>query len=355
MTESVIHMKRRCAVFLMGISILAGCFFYGCAGSKSPNVDAGMQALAQLDYQAAMNCFDIAEEKGENARLIARGRGIASIGMMDYTSGAAYLEEALRMSDGQLQAFDYDVNYYLATAYLKSNQPEKAEGVYNAVLALQSKDTESYYLRGTVRLVLNNFEGAKADFDKVLELEPQNYDRIIQIYESLSRYGYEDAGKEYLQNALAAADKMSAYDKGRIYYYLGEYQTAYLSLEEAKNSGKAEAYLYLGKAYEATGDYNYASTVYNSYLSKDTSNAEIYNQLGLCEIKKGDYQAALLAFQSGMQIEDNDIMQTLQFNEIVAYEYLNDFKQAEVLMDNYLKTYPDDMQAQREYEFLLTR
>lgn len=334
---------------------MAGCLLAGCTGSANPNVDAGMQALQELNYQAAMACFELAEEKEENVRLIARGRGLASIGMTEYEAGAGYLEEALRTSSGLLQEFDYDVNYYLATAYIKSGQPAKAEGVYNAILSLRDKDTESYYLRGTVRLSLNSFEGAKADFDTVLQLEPQNYDRILRIYEALSRYGYEETGRQYLTNALSLADKMSAYDKGRIYYYLGEYQNAYLSLEEAKSTGKAEAYLYLGKAYEATGDYNYASTVYNSYLAKDNTNARIYNQLGLCEMSRGDYQAALAAFQAGMQIEGNEIMQTFKFNEIVAYEYLNDFKQAEVLMDNYLKTYPDDTQAQREYEFLLTR
>ncbi len=348
-------MKKGKVLCLIGYSILAGCLFAGCTNHKNENVTAGMQALEELDYQTAMEYFQLAEENEENERLIARGRGIASIGMTDYENGAAYLEEALQKSNGMLQEFDYDVNYYLATAYIKSNQFEKAEGVYNAILALRKNETESYYLRGTVRLALNQIDEAKKDFDTVLKLEPQNYDKIIQIYEALSQYGYEDVGREYLANTLTAADKMSAYDKGRIYYYLGEYQNAYLSLEEAKDTGKADAYLYLGKAYEATGDYNYASTVYNSYISKDASNARIYNQLGLCEIKRGEYQAALAAFQAGMQLEGNDIMQTLQFNEIVAYEYLNDFQQAEVLMNHYLKTYPDDVQAQREYQFLLTR
>ena len=78
-------------------------------------------------------------------------------------------------------------------------------------------------------------------------------------------------------------------------------------------------------------------------------------QLGLCELARGDYHAALAAFQSGMQIEGNDVMQSLLFNEAVAYEYLHDYRQASVLMESYLKTYPDDQVARREYEFLSTR
>ena len=68
-----------------------------------------------------------------------------------------------------------------------------------------------------------------------------------------------------------------------------------------------------------------------------------------------EYTAALEAFQAGMQLKDTAMMQTLSFNEIVAYEFLGEYRQAQVLMENYLKNYPDDEQAKREYEFLSTR
>ena len=87
----------------------------------------------------------------------------------------------------------------------------------------------------------------------------------------------------------------------------------------------------------------------------DQSKAEIYNQLGLCRIRMGEYELALTAFQTAMNIEDNGMMQTLKFNEIVAYENMKDFKTAAALMNSYLKSYPDDETAKREYEFLQTR
>lgn len=95
--------------------------------------------------------------------------------------------------------------------------------------------------------------------------------------------------------------------------------------------------------------------MYNNYLSKQGPNAEIYNELGLCEMAKKEYQNALVAFQAGKQIEGNSLMQTLCFNEIVAYEYLEDYQQAEVLMNAYLQNYPDDQTAIREQQFLSTR
>ena len=56
-----------------------------------------------------------------------------------------------------------------------------------------------------------------------------------------------------------------------------------------------------------------------------------------------------------MNIEDNGMMQTLKFNEIVTYEYKHDYKTAATLMSSYLRSYPDDATAKREYEFLQTR
>lgn len=336
------------ALMLMGI--LTGC------GSSNENVDEGMKLIGALDYQGALAEFDEAEELSENARLIARGRGIAYMGLTDYEQAVTYFRESLAGSNGLIEPIDFDLNYYLAAAYTKNGQYQEAKEVYDAILALRPEEEDAYFLRGSVVLQLADYESAKADFDKVVEMDKKNYDRLIEIYQVLEKFGYREVGQTYLQAALEADEsQMKAYDKGRIYYYMGEYQKAYIALEEAREDGNAESHLYLGKAYEATGDYNYASSVYSSYLSKDSKNAAVYNQLGLCEMAKKDYRKALEAFQAGKQIEGNEIMQTLSFNEIVAYEYLGEYDKAAVLLDGYLKSYPDDENAKREQQFLLTR
>ncbi len=113
--------------------------------------------------------------------------------------------------------------------------------------------------------------------------------------------------------------------------------------------------LLLGQTYEELGDYNYAISVYGGFLENDQTNARIYNRYGLCKMEMKAYEEALTAFQAGKNIENNDMMQTLRFNEIITYEKLGDYKQAASLMGSYLSTYPDDKTAQREYIFLKTR
>ena len=338
-------------VLFAGIMLgLVGC------GAKAEYLTQGMEYIKALDYEEAIVSFEKALAEGEDEKLTYRGMGIAYMGLTDYENAAVNFAAALHKSDGVIEDVDYDINLYLAAAYTKEGRYQEAGEIYDAVLALRPKEKDVLFLRGTNLLRLGNYAQAKEDFDATVAMDDKDYDRLIQIYETLDYYGYKDAGQGYLTDALQKyGSEMGAYNQGRMYYYMHDYEKAYLALEEAKDANNPSSYLFLGKAYEATGDYNYASSVYNSYLVNVKQDAAIYNQPGLCEVKKGNYPAALTAFQNGMQLGDKAMMQTLSFNEIVAYEHMGEFTNAYVLMENYLKTYPDDVNAKREYDFLSTR
>ena len=344
--------KNRILALFLGICVMA--VFAGC-GDGGEYITKAMELIAAVDYQGALTQLDSAEENGENIRLINRARGIACMGLTDYQAAIQHFEQAIADSNGMLQDIDFDLNFYLAAAYTKSGEYDKAEEIYNAILALRQVE-DAYFLRGNVRMVLGNYSEAMDDFDKVVEMSPSNYDRLIEIYEVLTYFGHEEVGKDYLRVALNNGGKqMDKFITGKIYYYLGDFQNAYITLEEARAEGIPESYLYLGKSYEATGDYNYAVNVYTSYLSKFDGDAQIYNQLGLCEMTRGEYGKALEAFREGMQLPENTLLQTLSFNEIVAHEYLGEYEQAYELLEAYLQKYPDDEQAWREYDFLSSR
>ncbi len=329
----------------------------GCGADAPPSyTKQGMEAVEALDYDKALTLFQTAEENGEEKRLLYRGMGLAYLGKTDYEAAVAYLEAALQLGDGRVEDLDFDINYYLATAYYRNGRMQEAVGVYDAILGLRPEETNAYYLRGCVKLAEGNFDAAQADFDTAISKDPKNYDRMIRIYMVLEEYGYKEAGLVYLQNAMKENEKsISDYDMGRICYYMGDYENARGFLEKLKTTTDYGAALYLGRTYEALGDYNYAASIYAGYSEYDQTKAEIYNQLGLCRMQLKEYDAALSAFQTGMNIEGNDMMQTLKFNEAVTYEYMGDYKTAAALMNSYLRSYPDDETAKREYEFLQTR
>ena len=76
---------------------------------------------------------------------------------------------------------------------------------------------------------------------------------------------------------------------------------------------------------------------------------------GKTELNVPAYEEALKAFQAGLKCEDTSLHQSLRYNEAIAYEFLADFDTAKKLMAAYLKDYPNDETAKREYEFLKTR
>ena len=347
------HDRRKAAAVLAALTLAV---LPGCSSGKTENLDQGMALVEQLEYEEALNSFEAAVLNGEDAQLAYRGMGLAYMGLSQYDSAVSSLQRALSYSDERPDQLDYDINYYLATAYYKQGNLDGAKSVYEAIIALRPKEKTAYYLKGVIELAQGDTEAASTDFDTAVSIDPPDYDLRIDIFCSCAENGQQELGQGYLQTVLDDEDsKLSDYNRGRMNYYLGNYDTARNALESAMDTdSSSEVVSLLGQTYEQLGDYNYAASVYNNYLSQ-TPDARIYNQLGLCDLRIGDYEAALTAFQSGIAMEGNQIMQTLRFNEIVAYEYLGQVDQARLKMEEYLALYPDDSKAQREYEFLQTR
>lgn len=329
----------------------------GCGGEEKVSyIDEGMTAIEELRYEDALVSFDQALVSGEDKRLIYRGQGLANLGLTKYDEAAAALEQCLASGNSVPDDMDYDVNYYLATAYYKAGRLEDAKQVYDAILALRDNAGDAYFMRGIVQLKMGNYELGKPDFDRAVELAPNDYDQLVEIYKVLDETGYRETGTAYLETALKNAPKdMSNYDKGRIYFYLEDFESARNYLEQARDAGDDKATYYLGKTWENLGEYNYAASVYVAYLQNQGESALIYNQLALCNMELGDYDGALSALQSGLDLGDAALRQTLSFNQVVAYERKGDFKQAAQLMAQYVQVYPDDETAVREYEFLRSR
>ena len=327
----------------------------GC-GKKSDNLKTAYEALSVMDYDTALAALANAESTGEDAREIARARGIAYMGQADYVSASQQFVTSLHSGTGYPDEMDTDINFYLAAAYDSMGDYASAEDRYTAIIAF-CDDTEGYLLRASARLKQGNFDGAVSDFNVVISRNPDDYDTLINIYEMLSAIGYRDAGLDYLRTALSQdTGKMTDSEKGRMYYYLSDYTQAASLLESARNADSSvTSSLFLGRTYEAMGEYNYAANVYESYIGSKGANSELYDQLGLCRLKMGEYEAALEAFKAGMEADDGTFAKSLEYNLAVAYEYTADFETARELMKNYLAKYPDDQEAARELQFLETR
>lgn len=342
------------------MSILAAaaavCLF-GCGNkTKDANIKQGMELVEQYDFQGALACFDLARLNKEDLQLTSRGEGLAYMGLGDYASAETAFLESIQNGGNMLTALEYDTNYYLASAYIKQGKYADAEKIYSAIIALKSKELDAYYLRACVLLRQNDYEGAVADFEKAFSLAPDNLGLLTDAYVEMQAAGFGEEGKTYLSQFMEQkGKKLSDAERGTIYYYLEDYQNARTYLDGVLNGSDAAKSLILGQTYEKLGDLNYATVVYQTYLSGNEPDAAIYNNLGMCLIKQEKYDEALAAFEAGLNVEGADYAQELKYNQIAANEYLGNFSQAKSLMEEYLQIYPDDAKAKREYEFLQTR
>lgn len=354
--EEFFMKKNRKKILALTVCGILTVSLAACGPGRTEKTDQAMQKIETMEYEEALLILETALVGKEDPRMVARGKGIACLGLTRYEEAAAYFEEALTYSDEKPDPIDFDINYYLATAYYKQGRLDRAAAVYTAITDLKPKETDAFYLRGIVELEQGKVEAAGQDFDAAVLAEPGNYDLRIDIFRSCAEYGQEEMGAVYLQDVISEGNKkLTDFDRGRIHYYLGDYENARLELENAKESGGAEAVVLLGQTYEHLGDYNYAASVYSNYLETKGPDSDVYNKLGLCKMKSGDYEAALAAFQSAIELEGNVGVQMFKFNEIAAYEKMGQFSKAKLLMEQYLELYPDDDRARREYDFLQTR
>ncbi|MFI3238297.1 MAG: tetratricopeptide repeat protein [Lachnospiraceae bacterium] len=357
-------------LYAVCLSMLMLCFLGGCSQEVSEEVSEEVSDAQEIDelaqiydkinnmqYASALESLETIEiEKTEQEYY--RMLGICYIGLARYEEAVEVLEYALSINPGYVTEVDFDTNYYLAVAYTKTGYYESAKAVYEAITALDAKQVEAYYLNGVTLLYMGRVDESLLQFDIAADLEPQNYDRLVEIYQVLDLFGYTSYGEAYLLEAVDNKVQDDDLNRGKMLYYLKDYQNAVLALEEVGDTKdiqeSSEVGLYLGMAYEAMGDLNYAASVYESAIALNAT-AALYNQLGLCQLQRESYEAALEAFRLGLACDNSLYNQSLRYNEIVTLEYMSEYEEAKLLLEEYLQDYQSDDRAAREYEFLQTR
>ncbi len=144
------------------------------------------------------------------------------------------------------------------------------------------------------------------------------------------------------------------------YFEAGSYISAIeqFELAIADEDSLGEAYIGLALCYWELGEYENMEVAFdNAYANGATMTGSSRNMLASVALQNEDYEAALAYIQAGLACEGNsdEVIQELMKNEITCYEAMADWEAAEVKLEVYLATYPDDADAVKEAEFLETR
>lgn len=228
---------------------------------------------------------------------------------------------------------------------------------HNAIIDFEKDAYEAYFLRGCLYCKQGNAEAAKTDFANAVKYKGNDYKLYIQIYENLLTLDEEEEAQGYLSKALQIkGNEVGNYEnRGQIYYLMGEYDSAITELSTALEAGSTYANLYLAKTYDDMGDVATAEDYLKTYIASVPTDSTALNELGEMMLAGEKYAEAVLYLEQGLACEVVPSRGVLMHNLIVAYEYNGNFDKAWELVQEYVKLFPEDEGAQREYIFLKNR
>lgn len=335
----------------LGMTLLTGC-----GGENKKTYEQANTDLEQGNYDYALNEYQACISVGYKLSQSYRGSGIVKLRTGDYQGAIDDLTSAL--NDEKTGKSDQkDILEYRAAAELKAELYDQAMADCQTLAEDYSLNANDYYLTGCVALAMDSYDEASSNFSEAYGSD-STYEMAIQIYEAYLTQDMEADGTRYLEAALKTEAKTADdyCERGKVYYYMQDYDNARTELTTASEKGSTEAALILGMVYMVQGDTANARSFYQQYIDADGEDpAKGYNGLALCDIADGDYDSALQNISQGLGDATSDEMRDLLFNEIVVYEKKLDFSTALSKAQEYVQTFKDDEAAAKELTFLQSR
>ena len=335
----------------LGMTLLTGC-----GGENKKTYEQANTDLEQGNYDYALNEYQACISAGYKLSQSYRGSGIVKLRTGDYQGAIDDLTSAL--NDEKTGKSDQkDILEYRAAAELKAELYDQAMADCQTLAEDYSLNANDYYLTGCVALAMDSYDEASSNFSEAYGSD-STYEMAIQIYEAYLTQDMEADGTRYLEAALKTEAKTADdyCERGKVYYYMQDYDNARTELTTASEKGSTAAALILGMVYMAQGDTANARSFYQQYIDADGEDpAKGYNGLALCDIADGDYDSALQNISQGLGDATSDEMRDLLFNEIVVYEKKLDFSTALSKAQEYVQTFKDDEAAAKELTFLQSR
>mgnify|MGYP002561159512 FL=1 len=328
----------------------------GCGGENQKTYEQANADLEEANYDYALNEYQACISAGYKLAQSYRGSGIVKLRTGDYQGAIDDLTNAL--NDEKTGKSDRkDLLEYRAAAELKAELYDQAMADCQTLAEDYSLNANDYYLTGCVALAMDSYDEASSNFSEAYGSD-STYEMAIQIYEAYLGQDMEADGTRYLEAALKTEAKTADdyCERGKVYYYMDDYENARTELTTAADKGSTEATLILGMVYMAQGETSNARSFYQQYIDADGDDpAKGYNGLALCDISDGDYDSALQNISQGLGDATSDEMRDLLFNEIVVYEKKLDFSTALSKAQEYVQTFKDDDAAAKELTFLQSR
>uniref|UniRef100_A0A8B9YQD0 RNA polymerase II-associated protein 3 n=1 Tax=Bos mutus grunniens TaxID=30521 RepID=A0A8B9YQD0_BOSMU len=205
-----------------------------------------------------------------------------------------------------------------ASAYFRLKKFAVAESDCNLAIALNRSYTKAYARRGAARFALQKLEDAKKDYEKVLELEPNNFEATNELRkinqaltskedsypgETDTMIKSDEGEKKQIEEQQNKQQAISEKDRGNAFFKEGKYERAIecytrgIAADGANAllpANRAMAYLKIQKYEEAEKDCTQAVLLDGSYSKAFARRGTARTFLGKLSEAKQDFETVLL-------------------------------------------------------------
>ena len=285
-----------------------------------------------------------AEKDSENlARM-----GLLKLSLND-VSGIVNLESALAQitQDNKSEALQAPIKQTLATAYLSTGQLDKALALAKRWKQENPKDGYAYLLSGLVYLEQKDKARAKAEFEQLIALEPNNSKAKMAL---LTVSDYNNAQAKSALKAILASDPsyVPAFEQ---LYALAKKENNSQSVKQlitqiksaiTGNKDNIALQLLLAQIYLAEQQPSLAINLLETLKAQQDSPAPFWQLLGKAYVQNKSYAKAKTLYQEWLAKQANNKMAV--FGSIVYLDSEGDYKKALALAEKYLQEQNNDVQ-----------
>ncbi|MCX4327353.1 MAG: tetratricopeptide repeat protein [Lachnospiraceae bacterium] len=323
----------------------------------------GMALNQTGSYKEAVKQFGMAYQDTDNQisrqnnKRLYFGQAVSYYGMNDNEKALEACGKALEY--GEEPSVDINIKNFQADIHMLMGNTGKAMEIYNEIIKGDNVSADTYKARGRLHEMLGDDTQAVKDYLDAAGKDNRCYDAYFALYNVYTRTGDNEKAEEIL-NKVADIKAKTAEDvmqKGRMYYYKGDYKNAVAELQKAAKDGCNEALYYIGAVYMAEGDYKQAAGQFNLYIVKGAAKKapDTYNQMAGCYIELGDFESASGCIDKGMSLGISSAGIQLLKNRVILYERMGKYKKAKKSANLYLKKFPGDKDMEKELIFIKTR
>ena len=217
----------------------------------------------------------------------------------DFRSDMARLQKRIESNLSPLAPPQPSADSFLTSGVQKYNAKDFQGAIadYDTAIRLNPNFAIAYFNRGNAKDDLGDSQGAIADFDTAIRLNPNDADAYRNRGAVKVTIGDQKGAIADFDTAIRLNPNYADayYNRGIAKVTLGDKRGAFADFDTAirLNPNYAEAYYNRGNTKQELGDRQGAITDYDTALQLNPNDAEAYHNRGLAKRKLGDKQGAI--------------------------------------------------------------